>query len=121
MGFYDWDRMEPEEITDLYMRKIAVGKTLTVARVEVKEGAITLPHRHESEEVIIVLDGAWLFRLPGREVTLRDNQMLCIPAGVDHSSEALADTVALDVCSPMRTDWLSGEDQPLHYDPDQSL
>lgn len=121
MGFYDWDRMKPEEISDLYMRKVAVGDSLTVARVEVKAGAITLPHSHESEEVIILLKGSWRFRIQDNEVTLKENQMLWIPRGVEHSSEALTDTVALDICSPSRTDWLTGEDRPLHYDPDQSL
>ena len=121
MGFHDWDSIEPEEISDLYMRKVAVGDTLTVAKVEVKEGSITLPHRHDNEEVIIVLEGLWRFRLPSGEVTLGENQMLSIPSGVVHSSEALADTVALDVCSAMRAGWANGDDQPLHCDPDQSL
>ena len=121
MGFYDWDRMKPEEVTELYQRKVAAGKNIVVARIEVKEGAVTLPHSHDSEEVIMVLSGAWRFELPGREVTLTANQMLCIPSGVEHSSATLADTVALDICAPTRPDWISGEDQPLHYDPDQSL
>jgi quercetin dioxygenase-like cupin family protein len=71
--------------------------------------------------VIIVLEGLWRFRLPSGDVTLGETQMPTIPRGVEHSSEALADTVALDVCSDMRTDWLSGDDQQLHCDPDQSL
>ena len=121
MGFYDWDRMRAEEITELYLRKVAIGDRLMVARVEVKEGAVTLPHSHASEEVIIVLKGAWRFRLPSGEVTLKENQMLCISPGVEHSSEALADTEALDICTPTRTDWMTGEDRPLHSDPDQSL
>jgi quercetin dioxygenase-like cupin family protein len=121
MSIYDWDTIEPEEISNFYQRKIAVGDSLTVAQVEVREGAVTLPHKHENEEVIIVLHGRWRFSLPGGDVTLADNQMLAIPAGVEHSSEALADTLALDVCSATRTDWLTGEDQPLHYDPEQSL
>jgi quercetin dioxygenase-like cupin family protein len=121
MGFYDWERMKPEEVTDLYLRKVVAGQSIVVARVEVKEGAVTLPHNHESEEVIMVLSGVWRFQLPDREVTLSANQMLCIPPGVEHSSEALEDTVALDICAPTRPDWISGADRPLHYDPDQSL
>ena len=121
MGFYDWDRMKPEEVTDLYLRKVVAGKSIAVARIEVKEGAVTLPHNHESEEVIIVLSGAWRIQLPDRDVTLSANQMLCIPPGVEHSSQVLEDTVALDICAPTRPDWISGEDRPLHYDPDQSL
>ncbi len=121
MDFYDWDSMTGEEITDLYLRKVAIGENITVARVEVKEGAITRSHSHENEEMILVLEGAWRFQLPSGAVTLSANQMLNIPPGVEHSSEALEDTVALDICAPRRRDWLTGEDRPLHSDPDQSL
>jgi quercetin dioxygenase-like cupin family protein len=121
MGFYDWDLMTAAEITDLYVRKVAIGENITVARVEVKEGAITHSHRHANEEMILVLKGAWRFQLPSGEVTLSANQMINIPPGVEHSSEALEDTVAIDICAPGRRDWLTGEDYPLHSDPDQSL
>lgn len=121
MGFYDWDSMTAEEITGLYLRKVAIGENITVAKVEVKEGAITISHSHENEEVILVLEGSWRFHLPSGPVTLSANQMLNIPPGVEHSSEALEDTVALDICAPARPDWLTGEDRRLHTDPDQSL
>src|SRR6266700_180698 len=61
MGFYDWDKMRPEEISDLYKRKVALGENLVVARVEVTGGAVTQMHCHEHEEVVIVLKGAWRF------------------------------------------------------------
>lgn len=121
MSFFDWDKMKPEEITELYRRKVALGENITVARVEVMQGATTQSHRHESEEVIIVLRGVWRFHLPSGEVTISANQMLSIPPGIEHSSEVIEDTVALDICTPTRTDWISGEDRPLHSDPDQRL
>lgn len=121
MGFYDWDKMRPEEISELYKRKVALGENLVVARVEVTGGAVTQMHRHEHEEVVIVLKGAWRFHLPTGDVTLCENQMLAIPPGVEHSSEALEDTLALDICTPMRVDWITGEDRFLHQDPDQFL
>ena len=71
--------------------------------------------------MILVLKGSWRFHLPSGDVTLGVNQMLWIPPGVEHSSEALEDTVALDICAPTRPDWLNGADRSLHYDPDQSL
>ncbi|HKY05326.1 MAG TPA: cupin domain-containing protein, partial [Blastocatellia bacterium] len=102
-------------------RKLARGQNITVARVEVKQYAATQPHSHESEEVIIVLKGAWRFTLPEGEVVLRENQMLAIPPGVEHSSEALEDTIALDICTPSRLDWITGEDRFLHHHPDEYL
>jgi quercetin dioxygenase-like cupin family protein len=121
MCFYDWNNMQPSEINAAYLRKVATGENVTVAQVEVNQGSITQTHHHANEEVIVVLKGSWLFRLPSGEVTVAANQMLMIPPGVEHSSEALEDTIALDICAPGRNDWLTGEDQFLHHDPDQSL
>jgi quercetin dioxygenase-like cupin family protein len=121
MCVYDLNKMEAEELTPAYLRKIATGENVTVAQVEVNRGAITQTHKHSNEEVVVVLKGAWRFRLPTGEITLGANQMLVIPPGVEHSSEALEDTIALDICAPARSDWVSGEDQMLHHDPDQNL
>jgi quercetin dioxygenase-like cupin family protein len=121
MGFYDWEQIEDDRVSELYKRKVAIGENLAVARVEVKQGAVTQPHSHESEEVIMVLKGAWRFHLPTGDVTIKANQMLSIPPGVQHSSEALEDTTALDICTPTRLDWITGENRLLHFDPDEFL
>lgn len=121
MGFYDWDKLKREEVTELYARRVVLGENMMIAKVEVMEGAVTQTHSHESEEIILVLKGAWLFHLPAGEVLLRENQMLTIPPGVEHSSEAVADTVAIDICTPRRMDWITGEDRFLHRDPDDLL
>ena len=122
MGFYDWDKMKPEEISELYRRKVALGENIMVARVEVMQGAVTQTHKHESEEVVIVLTGKWRFLLAdGEEVTLGPNQMLSIPPGTEHSSEVLEDTVAIDICTPTRLDWITGEDRFLQRHPDELL
>jgi quercetin dioxygenase-like cupin family protein len=121
MEFIDWNRMDADDVTHLYRRKVALGETLTIAKVESKAGATTQPHHHESEEVIIVLKGAWRFFLPTGEVVVRANQALAIPPGVEHASEVIEDTLALDICTGGRLDWLSGDDRHLHHDPDDFL
>jgi len=121
MNFYDLNEIATDEVNTSYLRKAVYGESLTLARVEVKTGETTLPHSHDTEEMIFVLKGCWLFRLPSGDVTLRDNQLLRIPAGVEHSSEVLEDTIALDICSQYRTDWLSGRDKILHSNPEQFL
>jgi unsaturated pyranuronate lyase len=121
MSFYDFERMTPAEITGTYLRKTAAGENITVAQVEVKQGSVTQAHRHENEEVVLVLKGRWRFNLPDGEVDVGPHQMLCISPGVEHSSEALEDTVALDICAPTREDWVTGTDHNLHNDPDQFL
>lgn len=121
MQLDNWDHIKSDQITSLYNRKVAAGKNVTVARLEAKAGSATRLHSHDNEEVIVLLKGKWRFFLPSGDVTLEANQMLTIPAGVEHGSEVLEDAVAIDVCSPARLDWLTGEDRVLHYDPEQYL
>ncbi len=121
MRVYDLNEVETDEVSPSYLRKAVYGESLTVARLDVQKGEVTQTHSHDTEEMIYVLTGCWLFHLPDGDITLRDNQMICIPAGVDHSSEVLEDTVALDVCSKNRPDWRTGQDKILHRNPDQFL
>jgi quercetin dioxygenase-like cupin family protein len=116
MKTYDWEKIKTDHITGLYRRKIAIGDNVTVARLEAQKGAATQMHSHQNEEIILVLKGKWRFFLPTGDVTLEPNQMLRIPPGLEHGSEVLEDVVAIDVCSPARMDWLTGEDRSLHYD-----
>ena len=121
MNHYDLNQIETDQVNPAYVRKVVRGESLTIARVEVMQGEVTLSHSHDNEEMIYVLKGRWLFHLPDGDVVLTDNQMVCIPANTEHSSEVLEDTVALDICSKGRPDWLSGQDKILHINPEQSL
>jgi quercetin dioxygenase-like cupin family protein len=121
MDIHDLNRLDATELTEGYKRKVVYGASCSVARIEVKSGAQTQPHSHDSEEMVLLLSGSWRFYLEGREVTLGPNQLLTIPAGVEHSSEALEDSVALDVSSSRRSDWYYNEDRDLHTDADDYL
>ncbi len=121
MGFYDWDKIKPEELTRLSRSRIARSENVMLAEVEVRRGTTTPWHSHENEELVIVLKGAWRFYLPTGDLTLEANQMLSIPAGVEHSSEVLEDTLALNICTPAKLACRNEEQQTFEYDPDQSL
>ena len=88
-------------------------------RLEIKQGTFTQNHRHESECVVMVLEGALRFHLPDRVITLTANQMLRVAPGDEHLSEALADTVALNISTVHQGGGACGPF--LHYDPDQYL
>ncbi len=121
MGFYDWDKIKPEELTRLSRSRIARSENVMLAEVEVRRGTSTPWHSHENEELVIVLKGAWRFYLPSGELTLEANQMLSIPVGVEHSSEVLEDTLALNICTPTKLARRNEEQQTFEHDPDQSL
>ena len=121
MKVYDLNTFNGDAVNERYNRRAVYGNSVSVARLEVNKGEVTQPHSHDTEEVIYLLKGRWLFHLPDGDVTLTENQMLCIPAGETHSSEVLEDSIAVDICSNIRPDWRSGQDRILHTNPEQFL
>jgi quercetin dioxygenase-like cupin family protein len=121
MAVYDLNKMRPDYLTREYRRKVASGESISLARLEARQGSVTRPHCHDHEEVILLLKGLWRFHLPTGSVTLLPNQVLTIPRGVEHSSEVLEDVLAIDVCTPQRKDWINSEDRSLHAETDESL
>jgi len=83
-----------------------------LAQIILKKGCAIALHKHESEQMTFVLDGLLELTLPNEKVRVGKGQVLVIPPNVEHSAVALEDTLDLDIFSPIRKDWLTGQD---HY------
>jgi quercetin dioxygenase-like cupin family protein len=103
-----WDEISLEKITEMVSRKIIPGDRVMLAHVYLKRGALVPMHRHESEQMTYVLQGALRADVGGVEFTVREGEVLHVPPGVLHQAEALDDTLELDVFSPVREEWLDG-------------
>lgn len=105
-----WDEIALEKVTEMISRKIVTGSREMLAQIYLKRGAQVPLHTHESEQMTYILQGALRFVIDGEEIIVREGEVLHIPSGTPHQSEALEDTFELDVFSPVRQDWLKGED-----------
>jgi quercetin dioxygenase-like cupin family protein len=56
-----------------------------------------------------ILQGALRVRVGDEELTVREGEVLHIPSGLPHQAEALEDTFELDIFSPVREGWISGD------------
>jgi quercetin dioxygenase-like cupin family protein len=117
---YDWNEQAGRTEVDGYSRGVAVGEGIMMAHVKLDEGAITKGHRHDFEEIIYVVSGRWKIFYADREIVVGANQSLVIPANVEHSSVAEADTIAV-VCTNYRPDWNNNQDFWLHYNQEKHL
>src|ERR687891_1856481 len=102
-----WDEIALDKVTEMISRKIVTGEREMVAQIYLKRGALVPMHKHESEQMTYVLQGALKFLIEGEEITVREGEVLHIPAGIAHQAEALEDTFELDVFSPLRAGWVS--------------
>jgi quercetin dioxygenase-like cupin family protein len=84
-----------------------------MGQIFLKKDAVVPTHHHESEQITYIVEGALKFELEGKEVVVRKGEVLHIPSNVPHKATALEDTVDIDVFSPIRIDWLTGQDDYL--------
>jgi len=133
MKFWDWNHIKAEEVTSSQWRKSLEGDNLAVSMVELLEGATTPAESRETEQVILVLQGALRVRVRHEEVTLRASQMLSIPPHGEYSCLALESASFVTVSTPAAASGAGAEESPasaasnflddasVHYDPDQYL
>ena len=101
-----WDEIALEKVTEMLSRKTVAGEREMLVQVYVKRGCLVPMHAHDSEQMTYVLQGSLRFLVGGEEITVREGEVLHIPSGVAHQSEALEDTFELEVFSPLRLGWL---------------
>jgi quercetin dioxygenase-like cupin family protein len=107
-------------------RQFTSGAHVMVSRITLAKGAQVPLHSHLNEQVAVLLTGQLRFvfydkaespATPTREVILSPDETLVIPPHLPHEAFALEDTVNLDIFSPPRQDWLSGDDAYLRLQP----
>ena len=113
MKVVDWAHVEVVRMNEKITRQLIAGEQAMLARFFMAKGALVPEHQHESEQFSQILSGQLKFVFRDCEIVVRGGEVLYIPSGVPHAAEALSDTVAMDVFSPIRKDWLAGEDAYL--------
>lgn len=108
-----WDEVELENLNPKLARQYVNSGGVTVARLLMQSGLRIPTHHHPNEQITTVISGAIRMWLGGDEYEVRAGETLCIPANQPHQTEALEDTVCLDIFSPARADWVAGKDAYL--------
>ncbi len=108
-----WQSIPEERMNTHVTRRMLNTEHLTVAQIRLDKGAVIPLHHHVNEQVTILEAGRLLFHFPAEDVLLEAGQVLPIPSDVPHSLEALEDSLATDVFSPPRQDWIDGDDAYL--------
>src|SRR5438874_13368965 len=113
MQHYNWSQVAEEQLNPMMIRQMIHGSTMTIARLRIRKGGIVPEHSHLNEQIATVEQGALRFITPEGETLLRAGESLCLPPHLPHGVEALEDTVEVDIFSPVREDWIRGDDAYL--------
>lgn len=82
------------------------GEKTLMARFKMAKGSVIPPHDHPHEQTGLLLSGRMAFTVDGEEVEVTPGDSWCIGSNVPHSARALQDSVAVEMFSPVREDYL---------------
>jgi len=97
VSLFRWDELALEKVTEMVARKTIAGAEHTLVQSYLKKGALVPTHAHPHTQLIYVLQGALRALVSGEEVTVREGEVLEVPAAAPHQAEALDDTFVLDI------------------------
>ena len=76
------------------------GSTVGLIRVEWPAGTRTTPHNHANELIVLLVEGRLKAFSGATEFTLEPGDVVVVPAYVEHSYEALEDSVTVEAAGP---------------------
>lgn len=113
MDVYTWDTIKEDVMSPTAGRKALHGKMITLARFRFDKGNKVAMHHHPNDQITTVQSGAIKMVVGDEEFILKAGEMVHVPPDVPHGNEALEDTVVIEIFSPVRQDWICGDDSYL--------
>ena len=103
----DFDAVPPVDVWGDSVRARSVnGERLTLALVELAPGSVVPEHRHENEQMGMVVSGSVTFTVDGETRTLGPGGTWRIPSNRPHDVVTGPDgALVVDVFAPAREDW----------------
>ena len=104
--FEHLDGIRPLPIWEGVVARAVNGERMTMSVIELDPGAPVPEHRHENEQLGLVLHGMLIFRVADETRECRPGETYRILANTPHEATAGAEgAVVLDVFAPIRSDW----------------
>ena len=82
------------------------GELTLMAKYKIKKGYDIPIHDHPHEQTGLLISGHLLLMVDGTEQDVLPGDSWCIGSDVTHSAHALEDSVAVEVFSPCRADYI---------------
>jgi quercetin dioxygenase-like cupin family protein len=87
-------------------KTLAYGEHTLMTEFRMGKGSRLPAHAHPHEQTGYLVSGRLRLTIAGRKVEVRPGDSWAIPGGTQHGAVILADSVAIEVFSPVRLDYL---------------
>jgi quercetin dioxygenase-like cupin family protein len=93
-------------IKGIEQKTLVYGEKTLLAEFLLKKGSLLPRHSHPNEQTGYLISGHMILTAGDEPYDCHAGDSWCIAAGVEHSAEVMEDTVAVEVFSPVRADYL---------------
>ena len=90
-------------------KTLVYGQKTLMTEFRLRKGAVLPRHAHPHEQTGYLVTGRIRLLIGAEEHEAQAGGSWCIPGGVEHGAYILEDSVALEVFSPVREDYLPGQ------------
>ncbi|HSW59005.1 MAG TPA: cupin domain-containing protein [Dehalococcoidales bacterium] len=87
-------------------RVLAYNEKIMLSEHILEKGAVLPEHNHPHEQLVYLLKGEITINLGEERLKMGSGDSLVIPSGVSHKVTAITKSVALDIFTPARQDYL---------------
>jgi len=95
-----------EPVEGIRMKTLVHGENSLMTRFELSQGARLPVHSHPQEQTGYLISGRMILHMGDETFEVTPGDSWCISGGVEHRAQILEDSVALEVFSPVREDYL---------------
>ena len=82
------------------------GEKTLMGQFKIAKGSAIPTHSHPHEQTGFLVSGKLRFNVDGEVTDVEPGDSWCIAGDVEHSADALEDSVGIEVFSPVREDYL---------------
>lgn len=93
-------------IKGIDQKTLVYGEKTLLAEFRLAKGSVVPNHSHPNEQIGYLISGRMVFSVGNERYDALPGDSWCIAAGVEHAAEVIEDSVAVEVFSPLREDYL---------------
>jgi len=96
-----------EPVEKIKMKTLAYGERTLLAEFKLEKGAILPKHNHPHEQTGYLVSGRIDLTIGNVTYQVSPGDSWCIPGNINHHAHAHENSIAIEVFSPVREDYIS--------------
>lgn len=96
-------------VQGIHMKTLVHGSNTLMSEFHLDKGSLLPAHSHPHEQTGYLVSGKIRLFILDEANLVEPGDAWCIPGGIEHRAEILEDSVAVEVFSPVREDYLPRE------------